>query len=176
MQLQFLHPKEPGKMNFKKQFTQKENCTDMKIVNALAGGFAGAIALNLLHETVRRFDPKAPRIDLLGEEALNRTLTNFNAQPLKGKNLYLATLAGDVISNGLYYALIGFGEKKNIWLKGASIGLAAGFGAIEIPKTAGLDDKPVTKTNKTKILTVAWYFIGGLVACAVISKLQKNQR
>jgi len=147
----------------------------MKILNALVGGFAGAIALNLLHETVRRIDKKAPRIDLLGEEALNRTLNSFNAQPLKGNSLYAATLAGDVISNGLYYSLIGFGEEKNIWLKGASIGLAAGFGAIEIPKTIGLDDAPVTKTNKTKALTVAWYLIGGLVAAAVIDGLQRNK-
>jgi len=148
----------------------------MRLLNALAGGFAGAIALNLLHETVKRLDPKAPRIDLLGEEALNKTLKNFKAEPLTGNNLYLATLAGDVISNGLYYSLIGLGKERNLWLKGASLGAAAGFGAIEIPKTVGLNDEPVTKTNRTKILTVAWYLIGGLVAAAVIDKFQKKSK
>ncbi|RZL35160.1 MAG: hypothetical protein EOP00_30270 [Pedobacter sp.] len=148
----------------------------MRLLNALAGGFAGAIALNLLHETVRKLDTKAPRIDLLGEEALNETLNSFNAEPLTGNSLYLATLTGDVISNGLYYSLIGLGKEKNLWLKGASLGVAAGFGAIEIPKTVGLNDEPVTKTNRTKILTIAWYLIGGLVAAAVIDKLQKTNK
>jgi hypothetical protein len=146
----------------------------MKLLKALLSGFTGAIALNILHETVRRFDADAPRIDLLGEEALERSLNSINAKPLKGNALYTVTLLGDIISNGLYYSTIGLGNNKHTFLKGTVIGLSAGIGAIELPKTVGLDDKPVTKCNKTKILTVAWYLIGGLVTATMMTKLEKK--
>ena len=146
----------------------------MKILKAILAGFAGAAALNILHETVRRFDADAPRVDLLGEEALTRSMNSLNLEPPKGNNLYVATLAGDVISNGIYYSAVGMAGSKNIYLKGAVAGLTAGLGAIKLPDKLGLDDKPVTKTDKTKILTVAWYLIGGLVTAAVFDQLKKT--
>ncbi|WP_225872385.1 hypothetical protein [Pedobacter frigidisoli] len=94
----------------------------MKIVKAIVAGFAGAIALNILHETVRRFDADAPRIDLLGEEALSRSLNSLNLESPTGNNLYAATLAGDIISNGIYYSAIGMAGKRNIYVKGAIAG------------------------------------------------------
>ncbi len=145
----------------------------MKVIKAILAGFAGAAALNILHETVRRFDTDAPRIDLVGEEALSRSLNSLNLEIPKGNNLYLATLAADFISNGIYYSAIGFSGEKNIYLKGVLAGLTAGFGAIELPDKIGLSDKPVTKTQKTKVLTVAWYLIGGLVTAAVFHRLKK---
>lgn len=146
----------------------------MKVLKAILAGFAGAAALNLLHETVRRFDPDAPRVDLLGEEALTNTLNSLNIKVPKGDNLYAATLLGDLISNGMYYSAIAMSGQKNIYLKGAAAGLTAGMGAIQIPDYVGLDDQPVTKTDKTKLLTVAWYLIGGLVTAAVFDRLNKN--
>ena len=146
----------------------------MKLINALIGGFAGAIALNILHETVKRYYEKAPRIDLLGEEALEKSMEAVGAEPPEGENLYLATLAGDVISNGLYYSAIGMGGTKNIYIKGTVAGLAAGIGALELPAPMGLDDLPVTYSNPTKALTVAWYLVGGLVAAAVINGLESK--
>jgi hypothetical protein len=147
----------------------------MKLINALIGGFSGAIALNMLHETVKRYYDKAPRIDILGEEAIEKSMEVIGVNPPQGRDLYLATLAGDVISNGFYYSAIGLGSTKNIWVKGAVAGLAAGVGAIKLPKPMGLDDLPVTYTNETKVLTVSWYLFGGLVAAAVISQLEKKR-
>jgi hypothetical protein len=144
----------------------------MRLINSLIGGFAGAIALNILHETVKRYYDKAPRVDLVGEEALEKSLEAAGINPPEGKNLYLATLAGDVISNGLYYSAIGMGNTKRVWIKGAIAGLTAGIGAVQLPSKMGLDDTPVTYTNQTKVLTIAWYLFGGLVAAAVISKLE----
>lgn len=146
----------------------------MKILKAILAGFAGAAALNILHETVRRFDADAPRVDLLGEEALTHSMNSLNLEPPKGNNLYAATLAGDVISNCIYYSAIGMAGSKNIYLKGAVAGLTAGLGAIKLPDQMGLDDEPVTKTDKTKVLTVAWYLIGGLVTAAVFDRLNKR--
>lgn len=147
----------------------------MKIINALIGGFAGAIALNMLHETVKRYYDKAPRIDLIGEEAMEKSLDAIGIDPPQGRNLYLATLAGDVVSNGFYYSAIGLGSTKNIWVKGAIAGLTAGVGAIKLPAPMGLDDVPVTYSGQTKVLTVSWYLFGGLVAAAVINKLEKKR-
>ncbi len=146
----------------------------MKLVNSLVGGFVGAIALNILHETVKHYYDKAPRIDILGEEALEKSLDAVGIDPPQGKNLYLATLAGDVISNGFYYSAIGIGSTKNLWVKGAIAGLTAGVGALQLPAPMGLDDLPVTYSNETKVLTVSWYLFGGLVAAAIIRKLEKK--
>lgn len=146
----------------------------MSVLKAILAGFAGAAALNLLHETVRKFDPEAPRVDLIGEEALTRTLNSFNIEAPKGDQLYAATLVGDLISNGMYYSAIAMSGKKNIYLKGAVAGLTAGLGAIKLPDEMGLNDEPVTKTDKTKMLTVAWYLIGGLVTAAVFDRLKRN--
>ncbi|CAH0172944.1 hypothetical protein SRABI36_04286 [Pedobacter sp. Bi36] len=157
-----------------KQFWCSSDYHNMKLLKSLLAGFAGAGALNILHESVRRIDPDAPRIDLLGEQALSRSMKSLNLETPSGNNLYLATLAGDIVSNGLYYSAIGFGSKKNIYIKGALAGLTAGLGAINIPDKIGLDDTPVTHTDKTKILTVAWYVIGGLVTAAVLSRLQRT--
>lgn len=140
----------------------------------MIAGFAGAAALNILHETYRRLDPDAPRIDLLGEEALVRSTNSLNLEAPTGNSLYAATLVGDLISNGIYYSAIGSAGNKNLYLKGAIAGLTAGLGAIKLPEKMGLDDKPVTKTDKTKVLTVAWYLIGGLVTAAVLSRINKN--
>ena len=146
----------------------------MKILKAILAGFAGAAALNILHETVRRLDADAPRVDLVGEEALTRSMNSLNLEAPTGKDLYAATLAGDIISNTIYYSAIGMAGSKNVYLKGALAGLTAGLGAIKLPKEMGLDDEPVTKTDKTKLLTVAWYLIGGLVTAAVLDQFKKK--
>jgi len=146
----------------------------MKLVKALIGGFAGAIALNLLHETVRRFDPKAPRVDLIGEEALSKGLSAAGIDPPKGDKLYAATLAGDILSNGLYYSAIGIGAPKFLWIRAAVVGLSAGIGALELPEPMGLDDTPVTRSERTEVLTVSWYLFGALVTAAVLSRIKNK--
>jgi hypothetical protein len=146
----------------------------MKIIKSLAGGLAGAVALNILHETFKRFDHEAPRVDLVGEEAITKGMEAVNLKPLTGNALYVATLAGDLISNALYYSLIGAGKKKYLVVRGLTYGAAAGIGALTLTRPMGLSDAPVTCTDKTKILTVAWYTIGGLVAGAVIKRLRSR--
>jgi hypothetical protein len=144
----------------------------MKLIKALIGGFAGAIALNLLHETVRQFDRKAPRVDLVGAQALTKGMSALGIDPPKGAKLYTATLAGDVLSNGMYYSAIGLGNPKYMWIRAAITGLSAGIGAVTLPGPMGLDEAPVTRSEKTIALTVAWYLFGALVTAGVLSKLQ----
>lgn len=145
----------------------------MKYTNSLLGGLAGALTLNLIHETYRKLDADAPRVDIVGEEALSKIVSKSGCTPPTRNKLYLYTLIADIITNGLYYSLAGVGRNKNLLLKGAALGLGAGVGALVLTPRFGLDPTPITKTSKTKALTVAWYLIGGLVAGYAIQKLSK---
>jgi len=145
----------------------------MKLLSALLGGLAGAVALNILHETVRRFDRDAPRVDLIGEEAISKSMDAVGIEPPQGDRLYKVTLVGDLISNTIYYSTIGLGDDKNILIRGLSMGFVAGIGAIELPKPMGLDDAPVSRSDKTKLLTVVWYVAGALVTAVVTKALRR---
>ena len=144
-----------------------------KLITSFVGGLAGAVTLNIIHQTLKAIDHDAPRVDLVGEEALTKGMEAMGLTPPTGNALFIATLTGDVLSNALYYSAIGFGKKKNLVLRGTVIGLAAGVGALTLTEPLGLSDAPVTRTDKTKLLTVAWYTIGGIVAGSVIKALRK---
>jgi hypothetical protein len=146
----------------------------MKLFINFIGGLAGAVALSLLHETVRRLDQDAPRVDLVGEEGMNRLMKKAGAEPLEGKALYAATLAGDLVSNALFYSAIGTGNKKNLLLRGTTVGLSAGFRALRLTRKMGFDDAPITRTNKTRLLTIGYYLFGGIVTAVTIKTLRKR--
>ncbi|WP_374950008.1 hypothetical protein [Mucilaginibacter sp.] len=137
---------------------------------------ADAIALNILHETVKHFDKDAPRVDLVGEEAITKGLQAVGAVPPTGQNLYLSTLAADLLSNAFYYSLIGGGKRKNLLIRGIGYGAVAGYGALKLTKPLGLNDSTVTRTDKTKALTVAYYTLGGLVAAITIKALRQKSK
>ncbi len=144
----------------------------MKTFQNLLGGLAGALALNLLHETVKRLDHDAPRIDLVGEEALSKTIEATGGEAPTGNKLFGLTLAADVTANAGFYSLIGQGKDENILTRGAVFGLVAGIGALALTEPMGLDDAPITKTTRTKVLTVAWYLAGGLVTALTIRAIR----
>ena len=146
----------------------------MKIIQNLLGGLAGAIALNIIHETYRQLDPDAPKIHLVGEEAVTKISAGLGVEPPEGDALYATTLGGDVLSNALYYAMAGLGNDQQLVTRGAAYGLAAGIGALKLTAPLGLDDAPVNRTVKTRVLTVAWYTIGGLVAGLAMRALRKT--
>jgi len=144
-----------------------------KTQNLLAG-LAGAVALNVLHESLKKTDDIMPRVDLLGEEALQKLLGYFGTGISNENDLYKATLAGDLVSNAIYYSFIGAGKNKNIMANAVALGLAAGIGAVVLPKPMGLNPKPVTKTTKTKLLTIAYYLTGALVAGAIMKRTSRK--
>ncbi|MEO5593303.1 MAG: hypothetical protein ABIR15_05910 [Chitinophagaceae bacterium] len=145
----------------------------MKAIHKMIGGFTGALALNILHQAAARITTDAPRVDLVGEEALNKGLQAVGAHSLQGDQLFEATLAADIVSNSIYFSMIGNGENKNLLARGAGIGLAAGIGALTLTKPMGLDDSPVNKKRTTQLMTVAWYTIGGVVAALTMKMLDK---
>jgi len=141
-----------------------------KMKNIMAG-LGGAIALNILHESLKKKNSDMPRVDLLGEEALQKTLHYFGTEIEGEKPLYAATLAGDVLSNAMYYSMIGNGGPNNVWVRAVAYGVAAGVGAITLPEPMGLDPEPVTKSNTSKALTVGYYVAGALVTAALIKAI-----
>jgi hypothetical protein len=145
----------------------------MKILPSLAAGFAGALALTALHETVRRLRPAdAPRMDVLGMRGLRKLLRKAEAPQPDDDTLFDATMVGDVLSNGLYYSLVGSG--RHAVRRGLLLGLAAGVGGVALPGPMGLGEAPSGRTPQTKLMTVAWYTAGGLVAGAVAQALRKR--
>lgn len=148
----------------------------MKGLHAIEGGLAGAVALTLIHETMRRAIPNAPRLDLLGMQALSKTLKSFNKEVPTDRKLYGWSLAGDLVSNGLFYSLSGIGEKKNALAKGAMIGLLGGVAAVVIPKSTDLNENASGRTMETKLLTIGLYVVGGIVAAGVMKLLSRKKR
>ena len=143
------------------------------LLPSLAAGFAGAIALTALHETVRRLRPEdAPRMDVLGMRGLRKILGKANAPQPDNDTLFDLTMVGDIFSNGLYYALVGSG--KHAVRRGLVLGVAAGVGGVVLPGPLGLGEGPSNRTPQTQAMTVAWYTAGGLVAGAVARALRKR--
>ena len=136
----------------------------------LIAGFIGSLALNAIHEIIRKNDDSAPRINEVGEEVLNKYLSAMDVEPIEDKDKsYLATLAADVFSNGLYYASTVSGT-------GTLSGLLAGLGAVYLPKKLGLNDEPVAGTDKKKAMTVGYYIAGALVTALVYKMLSDKNK
>ncbi len=145
----------------------------MGTVRNMIAGLAGAVALNVLHEVARKNFTDVPRINLLGEEALNKTLGGFGIPITNRSKLRTATLEADIVSNAIYYSFIG-SNNKHVWFKAVALGLSAGVAALKLPEPLGLDPTPVTRTTQTKVLTVGYYMFGALVTAFVLKKINNK--
>ncbi len=147
----------------------------MKPMTALGGGLAGACAVSLLHETARRMVPQAPRMDLLGKEAIVKSLRASHHKVPGDESLFLWALAGDIFSNAIYYSITGMGKSKNMWARSAAMGLVAGIGAVALPKHLGLNEKHSNRSTTTQLMTVGLYLTGALITTAVIKMLERKK-
>jgi hypothetical protein len=143
-------------------------------IKSTLGGLAGACTLTLLNESVKKLDKDAPRMDLLGMNAVARLMKGQSILAQTAGKLFPIAMAGDLVSNSLYYSMADTGDKKKTLMRGALLGVSAGLGAVILPKTLGLNDEATTRTLKTKALTVTWYLMGGLVAAAAINLLERK--
>lgn len=151
-----------------------KNDLNTTISRSLISGLAGAVALNILHETVRQFVPEAPRADILGMRSIKKGFRAANEQPPTGDTLYGLAMLGDVTSNALYYSVVGVNPKQPL-LTGAVLGALAGVGAVTLPGPMGLGEAPTSRTPATIVMTFGWYLFGGLVAGAVFSEWRKSE-
>lgn len=138
---------------------------------SLLGGVAGALTVTLLNESARRAIPHAPRMDVIGQRALERVLDRAGIAAPRGDGMVGLALAADLASNSLYYSAVGTGPGQGALRRGTLLGLAAGLGAATLPGPLGLGPQPGKKTPYTELLTVAWYTIAGLTAGAVYGAL-----
>ena len=143
----------------------------MKILESLAGGLAGACLLTIAHESLRRVNPDAPRMDILGMRAIAKLMQKAGATPPDDKTLHDWAMVGDVVSNGLYYSLAGAG--KDAWLRGTALGALAGIGAITLPGPLGLGEAPSERTPQTKAMAVGLYLLGGVAAALAARAIVK---
>ena len=134
------------------------------LLRALGPGLVGATSLTLVHEGARRVLAHPPRMDVLGKRALKKGIRWLGARPAHGARLHRQSLAGDLLSNSLFYSLVALGRPKRPYLRGAVLGLLAGLGAVVLPPYLGLGRGPSRARASTSLLTVAWYTLGGLAA------------
>ena len=138
-------------------------------LTSLLGGLAGAAALTLLNEAAKKINADAPRLDLLGQNALAKFMKGNDMISKTAKQVF--PLAGDLISNSLFYGMSRGDSPSNTIMRGTLLGLSAGVGAVALPETLGLEQKFTDRTNQTKLMTIGWYVVGGLVAAAVINAI-----
>ena len=95
----------------------------------ILAGLGGAIALNLVHEIIRKNFDNVPEVNKVGEEVLNKTLETIDLKITNQDQLYGVTLAGDVLSNGIYYATraLRLSFFALILLKKSSVSVLNGF-------------------------------------------------
>jgi hypothetical protein len=136
----------------------------VNVEHSLLAGFAGAVALNAVHESVRQFVSEAPRVHRVAMQSLSRSMEKAGQEPPGEGALYGMALTGDLVSNSLYYSLVGWGDPQGAPKRGLVLGGVAGAGAVALPPLLGLDREPVARSASRALMTVAWYAIGGLVA------------
>lgn len=146
----------------------------MRLSSSLIGGLGGAITLTLLQELLRRKDPDAPRLDLLGKQATSKLLKKAARTKLSDKQLYNASLAGDIVLNTLYYSLAGIKTKKAA-AAGGLLGTGMGLAAIMLPKLMDLNAGYTGASAKRKYMTMGLYIAGGLVAAGLACLLEKRK-
>lgn len=148
----------------------------MKVLNAIEGGVVGAAAITLIHESIKRVIPNAPRMDLLGMQAMGKGLKGMGARVPNDRKLYTLSLTGDLLSNAIFYSLAGIGKREHALARGAALGLAAGLGAVLLPGPMGLNANYSSRKLSTSLLTVGLYVVGGLVAAGVMKLVEKKKK
>ena len=138
-----------------------------RVISGVISGAVGACTLTAVHESVRHRVPDAPRLDLLGMRGLDRALGWLHLDRSSVMDIRRAALVGDLVSNTIYFSLVGAGAKHGAFLRGAALGVAAGMGALVLPGPMGLGEAPTNRTRKTQLLTVSLYTGAGLLSAAV---------
>jgi hypothetical protein len=106
--------------------------------HAVAAGACGAAALTVAHQLARLVADAAPRMDVVGERAVAQSVLAAGYTPPSRDNLNRLALLGDMICNSVYFSLAGFGSRSAALERGAALGLAAGVGALVLPRQMGL--------------------------------------
>jgi hypothetical protein len=137
------------------------------LLESLASGMAGAAALTAVHEAGRKLVPDAPRMDIYARRVAARGMELAGVQPPGANAMHALTLVGDLITNGLFYALVLRGTRQGAADRSILAGALAGIGGVFLPPLLGLGRKPSNATHRTQLMTIAYYTLGGLAAATV---------
>jgi hypothetical protein len=137
-----------------------------QLTRSLTSGVAGALALTAVHEVGRRRLANAPRMDEVAMRGLRRLLPNRHRDPVR---LHQLALAGDLVSNSVYYSAIAAPTRKATWMRAAVLGTAAGICALLLPERLGLGAPQHSEQRANQLMTVGWYLTGALAAAWVAS-------
>lgn len=135
-------------------------------MHPFASGLIGAATLTGIHQAARYTMADPPRMDVLGMRAIARLFDLAGQRPPAPARLYRMAIAGDLISNALYYSTVQAFGRPGLWRRAVGLGLAAGIGAVTLPDPLGLAGPPHSARPRTNVLTVAWYLAGALAAAA----------
>ena len=147
----------------------------METGKALVAGTAGSLAFITIHEALRKVDRKAPRMDILGQRALVKFTRGTGTRPPQAEWLYYSWLCAEIMSNALYFSLVGL-SRKNPVTAGAGLGLGLAAGVLTLAGPLGVGKPLVEVRTGTALRTLAIYAAGGLVAGAVHAWLGKAER
>lgn len=158
----------------------------MKLVNAIEGGLTGAGTLSLLQEALHKVDHSSPRPLLQQAGLLKKLKKNSGKGGMKSTKLYIR-LASELVSNAALFGLSGLGKKRNAVLRGTLLGAAAGLGSAFLGEDKKeknregdftsteqgiIEAQPANAEIKKKIMTVALYTAGGLMAGLAVKKIR----
>ena len=146
----------------------------MKRTLGLGSGLVGAASVTLLNYLGKRYFPWAPQLDILGLRLVTAAFSKAGIEPPKAFPLKLFALIADLISNSIFYGLVGLGKSRTAWLRGVALGLAMGVGAVALPTTLGVGDDTTGRTPMSKAGTILWYVLGGFLAAFAFAASHRN--
>jgi hypothetical protein len=141
-----------------------------RATRSLASGVVGALALTAIHEVGRRRIASAPRMDEVAMRVLRKILPGEHRDP---KRLHQLALAGDLLSNSVYYSVIAAPTRKATWTRAGVLGTAAGLCALFLPARMGLGAPQNSHRRANQFMTVGWYLAGALAAAFVATRVRE---
>jgi hypothetical protein len=90
----------------------------MKASLGLGSGLVGAASVTLINHLAKRYPPQAPRIDILGLQLARMAFNKARIDPPRGLPLKIVALIGGLVSNSIFYGLVGLGKPRTAWLRG----------------------------------------------------------
>jgi len=141
-----------------------------RATRSLASGIAGALTLTAIHEVARRRFASAPRMDEVAMRGLRKILPGKFRDP---RRLHQLALAGDLLSNSIYYSVIAAPTRKATWMRAGVLGTAAGLCALFLPERLGLGVPHNSHRRSSQFMTVGWYLAGALATAFVATRVRE---
>ena len=105
----------------------------MKRTLGLGSGLVGAASVTFLNHLAKRYLPEAPQLDILGLRLATVAFNKAGIEQPRGFPAKIISLIGALVSNSIFYGLVGLGRPRTAWLRGGALGLAMGIGAVTLP-------------------------------------------